>query len=88
MTHLQRVAYVASGFVSVITLIVIITRVLTPVFNVAHELGVGPFAPALGMIEAVTYWLLVPIFGLSLVAFLIFGPAQEEMQKERRRRQL
>lgn len=88
MTHLQRVAYVAGGLLTVIVLIVMITLLFTPVFNVAHDMGVGPFQPALDVIETVTYWLLVPIFGLSLIAYLIFGPAQEEVQKDKRRRNL
>ena len=30
----------------------------------------------------------IPIFGLSLIAHLLFGSAQEELQKDKRRREL
>jgi hypothetical protein len=74
-----------SGLVAVLTLIVIITQLLAPVFDIASNHPLGPFQGAFEMIRTVTYWMLVPIFGLSLVAYLVFGPAQDELQRERRR---
>lgn len=85
MGHWQRIVYVMSGLVSVLILIVIITQLLAPVFDIAAQHDLGPFQPAFAMIKTVSYWLLVPIFGLSLVAYLVLGPAQEELQREKRR---
>lgn len=88
MSHLRRVSYVFSGLMALLVFIVMLTQLFAPLFAIAHQHHLGPFAPALAVIETVSFWLLVPIFGLSLIAFLLIGPAQEELQKEKRRQGL
>jgi hypothetical protein len=84
--HLQRVAYTVSGIVSVLIFIVILTQLIAPVMNIAEtQMQLGPFEPAYTVIKTVSMWFMVPIFLLSLFAYLILGPAQEELQKEKRR---
>lgn len=86
MSHAQRVVFVMSGLVALLIFIVILTQLIAPVFDIASQHNLGPFQGAFETIRTISFWIMVPIFGLSLVAYLIFGPAQEELQKERRRR--
>jgi hypothetical protein len=88
MPHWQRVVYVMSALVSILVLIVILTQLVAPVMDIAETHNLGPFKPAYETIKTISFWLLVPIFGLSTFAYLVMGPAQEELQKEKRRRKL
>jgi len=85
MSHFRRVVFVLTGLLSVLMLIVIITNVIAPVMTLAETHNLGPFQSAFDMIKTVTYWILVPLFGVPLVLYLIFGPAEEERQRKRRR---
>lgn len=88
MSHFRRVVFVMTRLLSVLMLIVIITNLIAPVMSIAETHNLGPFQGAFNMIQTVTYWVLVPLFGVPLIAYLIFGPAEEERQRKRRRRRL
>lgn len=92
MTHWQRIVLVVTGLLAVLMLIVVLTRAAGPAFNVAENMTIAntssPFNPAYAFIKNVSYALVVPVFILSYFGWLIFGPAQDELQSERRRRGL
>lgn len=92
MSHWRRVVLVVMGLVATLMLIVILTRLVGPVFNVAEGMEIAnqssPFYGAYDFLKNVAYVLIVPIFILAYYGWLIFGPAQDELQRERRRRGL
>lgn len=92
MSHWRRIVMVVYGLVAVLVLIVILTRLAGPVFNVAEGMEIAkqgsPFYGAYDFIKNVSYALIVPIFILAYYGWLIVGPAQDELQQERRRRGL
>lgn len=92
MSHWRRVVLVAMFLISLLVLIVFLTRVAGPMFNVAEGMAIAspssPFNGAYEFIKEVSYLLIVPVFALTWFLWLVFGPAQDELQKERRRRGL
>jgi len=92
MSHWQRIVLALMGLIAVLVLIVVLTRVAAPVFNVAEGLAIAetssPFYGAYDFIKNVSYVLIVPIFILAYFGWLIVGPAQDELQRERMRRRL
>lgn len=92
MSTVRRIGFVVYLLIGVLILIVALTRVAGPAFQAAESsqfaLTNGPFAPAYEFIRTVTYTLIVPAYLLPAIAYLVFGGAQEEVQKERRRRRL
>lgn len=91
MSHLRRIVLMAGAILSVIVLIVFLTRVAAPLFDVADGLAIGqassPFNDAYWVYKQVGYILIVPIFLIGYFAYMVLGPAQDELQRERRRRQ-
>ena len=94
MSHWRRVVLVAMYLLTVLVFIVFLTRVVAPFFNVAYDLDLAivdsssPFHGAWVFLQEVSFWIIVPMFILALFLWLVFGPAQDELQKERRRRGL
>lgn len=92
MSHWRRVVLVSKFLVAILVLIVFLTRVVGPAFNVAEGLAIAnqssPFFSAYMFFQEISYILIVPIIIMGVVLWLVFGPAQEELQKERRRRGL
>lgn len=92
MSHFRRILWSASAILAIIVFIVFLTRVAGPLFGVADTLAIGqpsnPFYPAYNAIKNISYILVVPVFFIGVFVYLIFGPAQDELQRERRRRQL
>lgn len=90
MSHWQRIVLSAMALAGILFLIVILTQMGGPLFDLANSEAVGdssnPFHGALSWIQDVAYVLIVPIFALGYLGWLIFGPAQDELQKERQRR--
>lgn len=91
MSHFRRILWSASALLMVIVLIVFLTRVAGPLFGVADTMAIGqtsnPFYGAYDAIKTISYFLVVPVFLIAMLVYLIFGPAQDELQRERRRRQ-
>ncbi len=92
MSHWRRVVLMTQFLVVILFFIVFLTRVVGPMFNVGADLAIAessnPFNGAWVFLQEVSYILIVPILILSVILYLVFGPAQEELQKERRRRGL
>jgi len=92
MGHWGRVVLVFKGLALIILFIVLLTRVAGPLFVVAENQTIANsssvFHPAYAFIKQASYWLLVPLFTLGYFAYLVIGPAQDELQKEKKRRGL
>lgn len=92
MSHMQRIILIGGFFLSIAVYVVFMTEVVTPIMNVAEsapfKVQNGPFSGAYLFIRDVGFLLMVPIWILTGFAYMIAGPAQEELQKEKRRRQL
>lgn len=94
MSHWRRVVLVARYFLVMLVFIVFLTRVVGPFFNTAYDLNLAivdsssPFNGAWVFLQEVGFWIIVPMLILTLFLWLVFGPAQDELQKERRRRGL
>lgn len=92
MSHWQRVVLMGQFILVILLLVVFLTRVVAPIFNVGADLAIGEssnqFHGVWVFFQELSFWLIVPILLLSVVLYLVFGPAQEELQKERRRRGL
>lgn len=92
MSHWRRVVLVSKFLVATLILIVFLTRVVGPAFNIAEDHAIAteasPFFGAYMFFQDISFILIVPIIIVGVVLWLVFGPAQEELQKERRRRGL
>ena len=92
MSHWQRVVLMGQFLVVILVFIVFLTRVVAPMFNVGADLAIGdpsnPFYGVWVFFQEISFILIVPLLLVTVVLYLVFGPAQEELQKERRRRGL
>lgn len=92
MSHWQRVAFTVKSLLLILVLIVFLTRVIAPIMNVGETMAIGdsssPFHGAWTFFQEISFWIIVPLFIGVVIAYLVFGSAQEELQKERRRRGL
>lgn len=76
----------------ILVFIVFLTRVVAEFFDAGADLAIGnpgnEFNTVWVLLQEISFWLMVPIFILTVILYLVFGPAQEELQKERQRRGL
>lgn len=87
MGHLDRMIFVAVGFVSNTVLAVIYVRAAAPLLEMAGSGGqfAGPFSSVADLAMIVPA-VVIGVIYLALAAFLVAGPVQEEKAASRQAR--
>jgi len=89
MSHWRRTILVTIGLASVVVLMLFLNTVGAEMFAIAYDLEFvknGPFYANLKQLETIAYSLIVPIFLIVLLAWQLFGPVQDERERDLVRR--